>query len=1155
MAKFSFPDTLAKIMSTPPGKEASMYGPLRDLFIHALGYPAGDVDIDTTGEGGRPDVTVNAPVGLVDRSGKAVKAAWIVVEAKDEPSAFSNPDSRERIFADKAKYIGAHTGWFVMADPTVLVARLVGGSGAEQDIVLHWSAAGGDVQSFAERFPGLKVSVAGVSKQLARFREGDTALIATLKLAQPDPAKASPRDMARHRVLRKRFFLNLRESTEHLQSACRSALAAVVPKAREFQALRDGFARVYGYESFDPVQLQLHGKPQGPEMVRAHDKASRELRRQFAKHPHIARLALDGLPMFQSRTGADDGKVEELFAIETANLILARVLLLRFFEDHGFFGQRRYICNGGIEAFQKMRHYFAIGYTHLLEQAYQNASRLYAAAFDETELDWVFGAEDPGLSAAIEWTLFQFSRYDFTTVQGDILTGIYDRFMDRAKRKEMGEFFTPPSVARYIVRRCGVKPGDKLFDPSCGSGTFLIEAYRELVGDDADRGFVEYGDAVAVLGNLCGNDLNTFSAVLTQIQLLWQILRFKDAIEAEGFPDLPVTGKVNSLVIPGHFASLERFGELDVPEYAAVVGNPPYVRKERSAQDLDARTVGEFERLGVSAKLNSYALFIVRALGGWCRPAIDGVQAAGRLGFIVQLSLFDANETDSLRQLFRIGGRWTILEIVDLELIYRSVFDADVLPVVILCENRPATAEDKVSLRLADKSCVREGKDGGLPEFDLEGLPESRIPYADVFTPDGRILTRLTNDRLAVVRKLWANPRLREAAKPYWVFKVKSKIVQWQDTPPAGGGKGWSERRMLAGGVAFRGQKATLPTGGHTVYKGENIIAAELQGDPIERNSDLTKVSDASLWQYGSILPSRAYAVAQVAHCPNAVAFDPRTAAFTNTATFFVPCAEAASVPFDLLFLSNVYVFFYGVATRMGTLRQCRSHIYPTNLGLLPWNNALVEVAGEIEALRGRIVPACRKAVGAGAALLAELDGLPLQTLKERVKADAAAAVAFGENFDAPGHEAEIIAPGVERTGDSRFAVRLSDDLLDWVELNREVLASALARALAVRPGALLGKSALLGLRIPVDAGECETWDAVVAKYAPDELEREKQSALLALDMIIGKALGLDSEEITFIAEDCASDPFLKRIRPRYPGTVTRKQGFRAGLDSKERYD
>lgn len=38
MPVFSFAETIAKLQSTPPGREASMYGPIRDLFIRVSGF-------------------------------------------------------------------------------------------------------------------------------------------------------------------------------------------------------------------------------------------------------------------------------------------------------------------------------------------------------------------------------------------------------------------------------------------------------------------------------------------------------------------------------------------------------------------------------------------------------------------------------------------------------------------------------------------------------------------------------------------------------------------------------------------------------------------------------------------------------------------------------------------------------------------------------------------------------------------------------------------------------------------------------------------------------------------------------------------------------------------------------------------------------------
>ena len=67
-------------METPKGREASMYGPLRDVFALAFGYQARDIDIDTAGDGGRPDLTVRAATGLTGTKGRPHLIAWIVLE-------------------------------------------------------------------------------------------------------------------------------------------------------------------------------------------------------------------------------------------------------------------------------------------------------------------------------------------------------------------------------------------------------------------------------------------------------------------------------------------------------------------------------------------------------------------------------------------------------------------------------------------------------------------------------------------------------------------------------------------------------------------------------------------------------------------------------------------------------------------------------------------------------------------------------------------------------------------------------------------------------------------------------------------------------------------------------------------------------------------
>ena len=1134
-----------------------MYGPIRDVFVHVLGSPAADVDIDTTGEGGRPDVTARAPAGFLDGKGRQVKIDWVVVEAKDEIGCFRNPIVREAIFEKKAKYVGPHTAWFVMVEPDFWVLRPVGGGVLTADADIEIPTSGLSEQIFKDLAISLMASGAGVSVQLERFRAGDTSMIAIEKLSVsvPSPTKQL---VNRTRLNRKRFFQQIREATVHLQSAVAGAYSRLEPEIGTYAAEANAFWAEFGRaeDGFDEHSLTLRGSPKGPDNVRRHDRESARLKRLFSKSPHVARLAISGLPEFQARTGVEDAKLKELFAIETANLILARILLLRFFEDHKFFGETRYVCNGGVAAFQNMRSYFKSSYAKLLEHAYKEGSRLYATAFEATELDWIFGAADEALSSAIELTLFRFARPDFTTIRGDILTGIYDRFMDRDQRKKLGEFYTPPSIARYMIHRMGITRDSKVMDPACGSGTFLIESYRAMVGNDVDRGAAEYADVLATFGRIAGNDLNTFSAVLTQIQMLWQILGLKDEIERDGFPDVLVTAKVNSLVERDQWTSLDRFAEIDQPDYDAVIGNPPYVRAERSAQALDPRSQKEFERgrssfPGVSSKLNAFALFLYRALDRWARP-VDDEGRAGKVGFILPVSLFDGNETATLRKLFAPGGRWTIREVVDLEIIYRQVFDADVLPAILIAENRPAREDDTVSIRFADVSCVQPHESDALPEFALTDLPEAVIPYADLFSPDGRILTRVTPERLEILHKLWALPTLTDVAKPYWVRKDGSRIVEWVDSPPANAAA-WEMRRMIAGGVAFRGSKAQRPHG-IDVFKGENIIATELQGDPALASADFDQIDDISLWRYKDIHPAKGLAVASVAHCPNGVLFDPKTQAFTNTATILMPRDELAGVPFDLLLLSNVYVWFYGVAARMGILRTLRSHVYPTNLAFLPWNDALAERGDEIEAMRETIVTTCTRRLATAESLRGTLDELGFASVKKRVQADQDAKIAFGDNFSDAKYEADIETTNVS-VSDDGWRVTLSGDMFDWVDCNRQEIAAGLELALRQRQGESLTRSAILNLPIPATESERNAWISVVTNHGEDALSKAMDEAIYGLDSVVGSCLGLSQEDIERIQRDMIDDPFLRGIRPRYPGTVTRKMGFRKGLDSETRYE
>ncbi|MCX6645047.1 MAG: N-6 DNA methylase, partial [bacterium] len=70
-------------------------------------------------------------------------------------------------------------------------------------------------------------------------------------------------------------------------------------------------------------------------------------------------------------------------------------------------------------------------------------------------------------------------KYDFTSLGYDIIGRIFERLIPADERHALGQYFTNPDVVDIIHVFCIRKEKDKLFDPSCGAGTFLVRAYQQ----------------------------------------------------------------------------------------------------------------------------------------------------------------------------------------------------------------------------------------------------------------------------------------------------------------------------------------------------------------------------------------------------------------------------------------------------------------------------------------------------------------------------------------------------------------------------------------------------------------------------------------------------------------------------------------------------
>ena len=76
--------------------------------------------------------------------------------------------------------------------------------------------------------------------------------------------------------------------------------------------------------------------------------------------------------------------------------------------------------------------------------------------------------------------LEELSSVELYDTSDDIKGIAFELFLGKTFRGELGQFFTPRTIVIYMVEVLNVKEGDKVCDPCCGSGGFLIKAFEHV---------------------------------------------------------------------------------------------------------------------------------------------------------------------------------------------------------------------------------------------------------------------------------------------------------------------------------------------------------------------------------------------------------------------------------------------------------------------------------------------------------------------------------------------------------------------------------------------------------------------------------------------------------------------------------------------------
>jgi type I restriction-modification system DNA methylase subunit len=205
------------------------------------------------------------------------------------------------------------------------------------------------------------------------------------------------------------------------------------------------------------------------------------------------------------------------------------------------------------------------------------------------DYETVFGEDHTGIGNRIPFysdhavpywrdLINQIHDFDFSRLDYEVIGNIFERLLSPGERKKYGQFYTRVEVVDLINSFCITSGTEKVMDPACGGGTFLVRAYARKREQAPRR---KHGE---LLSDLFGVDIDEFATHLTTINLAT-----RDLVDAENYPQIvrsdffDLEANKTFMSLPVHAKGLGKIQHraVDIPRLDAVIGNPPYVRQEQ----------------------------------------------------------------------------------------------------------------------------------------------------------------------------------------------------------------------------------------------------------------------------------------------------------------------------------------------------------------------------------------------------------------------------------------------------------------------------------------------------------------------------------------------------------------------------------------------
>ena len=394
----------------------------------------------------------------------------------------------------------------------------------------------------------------------------------------------------------------------------------------------------------------------------------------------------------------------ETFAEQVAYVFFVRLLLVRVLEDKRVL-PTRIASDGGFAGWVDYlhQHFGELDGISILNENYcgllnRKAGSFYLHFFQQPVFDW-FIPDDYLLVETLEFLC----RYNFESVASDIIGFTYEEYIDRNARNRKGHFLTRPEVVDYMLDLLGYSGteviGQRVLDPACGSGSFLVHAarrYRAAVvaalcqrerlpedeGSLAARPELRRELArtfiTGLTENFHGMEINPFSCYLAEMNLLIQALDDLAYLQRDANDTLSIERfrvfNTNSLELPYAVLHADRLAgdgtnptatatdylseritdeafplKAKLDDFAGgfpfIIFNPPYVSSKREEIGVQRLRSEDFFASVLSGDANLFLFFL--------KLAAYYLADHGRTVFIIPLTIFGDRSSAAARRLLR----------------------------------------------------------------------------------------------------------------------------------------------------------------------------------------------------------------------------------------------------------------------------------------------------------------------------------------------------------------------------------------------------------------------------------------------------------------------------------------------------------------------